>query len=440
MRKHFITHISQQGAGNLRKPVYDPVGNSRLAYGYPCSFPIVPAIAGYVEDGESFVLTVIRATGDSNDKNNEIQANYEALLGDIEAIKQNKGIDFTFEERPVYTSYESTSETLEKLSRDIVDNVRVGEEVYACITFGEKPDTLATYRALMEIHTDHRIEDDIRIELCMYGQYRFGEGRGKVKDVTSFLMRGVEPRLPSEPLKEIEELLSETGPAEALDDGRRRKHFITTISLTKAFQPNQYYYETDDKEFYKPVRYPIIPVIAEAVQPGDRIVVSTVEFSGIDDDDLQETMGRNRSFLQEELEGIKVHTGIAFEYELNTIKTPYNATNSTLNDLCNALEGAIADHEELYACLTFGEKPDTIAIQQALSEVVATRAWLVSIIACVYGRRSWVEDIPSRIIDVTRFVTNNATELVLRRHNEQNTTALRHLTRLTDDQGEDTNG
>ena len=82
--KKFITVIPLQVQGQLRQYYYQAVGNRRLQMDRTTSFPILTAVNGYVEQGETFRLLAIVA--DSEDG----RRNCAALQNELEELCKAK--------------------------------------------------------------------------------------------------------------------------------------------------------------------------------------------------------------------------------------------------------------------------------------------------------------------------------------------------------------
>ena len=69
MKKFICTIPLQVNQRELEKVVYDAVDNPKLVYGEAVSFPIVPVINGYVNDGEKIELLVLKQKAEGTDLN-----------------------------------------------------------------------------------------------------------------------------------------------------------------------------------------------------------------------------------------------------------------------------------------------------------------------------------------------------------------------------------
>jgi hypothetical protein len=430
--KRFITMVSHQNKGNLKKLVYEPVDNESLRYEFPSSFPIVPVIATNVDVDERFILLVIKATGSSETKNGYIEINYRELIDDIAGIKSNLGLSFSYDIEVIDTPYDTSIADLERLANNIAAAIQPGEEIFACTTFGEKTDTVALHQALLQAYIDNYL--DIDIESCVYGQTLPQQERGKIKDVTNFLFRGTS--LSALQTGQGHEESTDTAENSLWSIAASHKRYVTFISLFGNIAPLQYYDATGKLEIYRPVCYPIIPCIAASVKDGDQITVNAVLFEGINNGAIEEIMRNNTDKLRVELQALAIglqQQGLRFTWELESLSTPYNADNTSLNRLCDDISSLIVPGDEVYADLTFGEKGDTIAMVQALTEALLWYVGRIDVALCVYGYVPRADGEYNKIKDVTAFVLKGAGEHLLREGGYSDPASLRAIIAGGDD-------
>ena len=86
MKKFICTIPLQVNQRELEKVVYDAVDNPKLVYGEAVSFPIVPVINGYVNDGEKIELLVLKQKAEGTD------LNYEAFQKQVSQLCDKRGI------------------------------------------------------------------------------------------------------------------------------------------------------------------------------------------------------------------------------------------------------------------------------------------------------------------------------------------------------------
>ena len=127
MKKIYITNVSLQGRDGLLKLLYEPRG-FEIQNNRETSFPIIPVIAKYQEDGDEVKVLVVRT------ENTDTPDNFEALLKELSEL--GIGIEHV-KEIPVAEN-QSGSVNLELLMR-ILEEIPEESLVYSDITFGTKP-------------------------------------------------------------------------------------------------------------------------------------------------------------------------------------------------------------------------------------------------------------------------------------------------------------
>ena len=159
--KKFFTNVSLQIRGQLARYVYQAVGNERLQMEEPTSFPILTAVNGYVKSGEEFRL--IAVLPDSEDG----RRNLAALQSEIEALCAKNGVrcprGVETVDAPPDERVSSHMATFQRL----IDFVEDGDELFACVTFGTKPMSMAV---LMAVRYAYRLKRDVSISCVVYGQ------------------------------------------------------------------------------------------------------------------------------------------------------------------------------------------------------------------------------------------------------------------------------
>jgi hypothetical protein len=409
-QKHFITFISLQedALQNLALANYQAVDNGWLNYSqeHAVRFPIVPVIAGYVEEGDDIVLTSILAEATGVDE--DVLIHYKRLQEEVEAIKENDTVEFSCTFEKIHTHYEATDESLTKLWNDIFSCIKEDDDVYACITYGEKPYTIALYLSFVEALT--RYKDSIEIGCCVYGQYKKITEQNiisRIKDITPLIFReGYEyPFLPK-----IER------PTGAGTDDKPEKCFVAIVPLNN--NPPPKFPLNGDKEVF-----PIIPVMAENIEDGDTVRIVLIRFE--EDPEYQgitDIMDNNIDDFKAAVKRILRDRQVRLiPPEPIEITTPFNSTSRTLSELCNRIINEIPKGDLVYADVTFGEKVDTIALHQALTEIALNEIGETEIVKCIYGHvYHREENKPGKIKDLTNFIHRGAFDLRLRRMDVDN--------------------
>jgi len=448
-KKHFISFMAQQVGEDLKEVSYDPVDNCSLRYEdekgelIKSRFPLIILLATQIENGDDVRITIFKAQSNSNDLDRKadenIDANFELFKTEfkkmIERLAEQKApIIFTVNgsrgENVVSgievkdMRFDSNNESLQKLKSDIVACIQDDEVVYADTTFGEKPDTIAMHQALTEIYTDRILQDPIA--LCVYGQAVHENDlilQAAIKDITTFILRSGFRNMSGRTSEKRQSFEAEDTPMTF------KKRYITFLSQAEDFKQYCFHAQSGDEWEYRGKRnrgvyYPIIPVIEKTVEDGDEIIITAVKFVDEDGSDIQggtiETiMESNAVCLKDDMDDLQeclAKVGQNFKFIIDPLKTTFNASWSSLEQLCNDLIDRIKPGEIIYADTTFGEKPDTVALHQALVETAINRASFVRIADCVYGYidRSHGDNPRNKLKSIKEFIYQGADEMLFR--------------------------
>ena len=158
--KKFFTVIPLQVPGQLSRYRYEPVGNTRLGMEEETSFPILTAVHGYAQPGEPFQVIAVVADSEVG------RANCQALRQELEALCGKYGLTCAGVEEVTVPSDESVSAhaaTFQKLIAYAEDE----DELFACITFGTKPLSMAVR---MAVQYAYRVKRNTSITCIVYGQ------------------------------------------------------------------------------------------------------------------------------------------------------------------------------------------------------------------------------------------------------------------------------
>ena len=195
MKKFFATVPLQKGE-QLKQLVYVAQGNSRLSMKEATRFPIIPAINGYVAPGEPFrVVTVVQ-------DNEDAERNYEYLRQELRALCERNGL--TYPERdvervagPADQRVSSNVDTFQAL----IDLIEDDDELFACVTYGTKPMSMALLTA---VRYAYRLKRNTTVSCVVYGEVdrSSGDWKAKIYDETALVQ-----------LDEITRMLAERGVA-----------------------------------------------------------------------------------------------------------------------------------------------------------------------------------------------------------------------------------
>lgn len=159
--KKFFTNIPLQIAGDLDRFVYIPVGNSRLGMDKATSFPIIPAISGYVERGEEFRLIAVVPASEAGERNCvALETELETLCRDGGMVCP-KGVERI--PGPPNQKVASHVTTFQSL----IDCVEDNDELFICITFGTKPMSMALLTAARYAY---RLKRNASLSCIVYGE------------------------------------------------------------------------------------------------------------------------------------------------------------------------------------------------------------------------------------------------------------------------------
>lgn len=170
--KKFFTIVPLQGRptetrpGFLKPCTYTAQGNQHLIQGATkreTHFPIVPTIAGYAKAGET--IQVI-AVGDVD--NEDVAYNLGLLKAEVATVQAENGFtlrngDVTFEGLSSDQGVDTQIDNFQKM----LDYMEEGDELFLCITFGTKVQTLGLKLA---VQYGYRILKDTSIGCVVYGQ------------------------------------------------------------------------------------------------------------------------------------------------------------------------------------------------------------------------------------------------------------------------------
>lgn len=190
MKKFFTDSPLQSRSGDLLKLRYTAVDNERLQIEEKISFPILTAIHAYVKPGEAFEVIAVMA---DTPKGRE---NYAEFCKQTEEICLARGLEAP---RMVLIAYEEDQRVgkMAELLLRIADEMRDGDQLYACMTFGTKPVSTALLNA---IQFGYRARENVTIDCVVYGEIvRPSPGTdtwfGRVYDETGLLQLGETLRL-----------------------------------------------------------------------------------------------------------------------------------------------------------------------------------------------------------------------------------------------------
>lgn len=181
--KKFFTVVPLQGKGNLEQYHYQPVENERLAMEEKTAFPIVPVMNGYLQPGEeSQVIAVVIENEDTN-------RNYQQFMEEVDALCARKGLVHPEIKKVVVPMDDSVNAHID-LFQKLIEYTEENDELFACITYGTKPLSMAVR---MAVQYAYRVMRNTTIDCIVYGQIDRSAGSdrtlwtGKVYDETGLV-------------------------------------------------------------------------------------------------------------------------------------------------------------------------------------------------------------------------------------------------------------
>lgn len=160
--KKFFTNIPLQKENDLREFIYEPRGNERLRMEGATSFPIIPAISAYAVPGEEFrVIAVVQ-------NNEDARRNLGILEKELETLCTSKGLVFPAKGVECIPGPNSqiVAENIETF-QNLIDFTEDGDELFACITYGTKPMSMAL---LTVLRYAYRIKSNVSVSCIVYGE------------------------------------------------------------------------------------------------------------------------------------------------------------------------------------------------------------------------------------------------------------------------------
>lgn len=203
--KKFFTLIPLQKRGGLEAKNYKVVGNSALQMEEKTCFPIVQVIHGYAKKNEQILVIAVRNQGI------EVIENCSILEDELKKLSESIGFEYEIKYVDIAKSQDVNTqiETFQK----IIEHTQEDDEIFGCLTYGTKPQSLALKMAL---HYANKIKYNTFINCVVYGQIDRDSQKqdAYIYDITAMLqMEEIINKLaeskmenPSDVLKQIIEL------------------------------------------------------------------------------------------------------------------------------------------------------------------------------------------------------------------------------------------
>ena len=179
--KKFFTYVPLQPPGGLKQYVYAPVGNEKLRLEQTISFPILTAIYGYSEENEEIQVVVIQEDTEN------CKRNYATFRKELESVCARKNLHVDVVDMMIPS--EQNVATHSKTFVELIDQVQDGDELFVCITYGTKPQSVALR---MAVQYAYRVKNNVSIPCMVYGNILRPDGecdqwRAQVCDETALV-------------------------------------------------------------------------------------------------------------------------------------------------------------------------------------------------------------------------------------------------------------
>lgn len=175
--KKFITAISLQFGRELQKLVYEDMSGGRLTNDKPTAFPIITAIKNNVGHGDEIsVVPIIYEASNA-------ESNYPKFIDELNTLKDEVGFNYTIAE-PIYSPFSEDKALHGELFKKLISRIDDEDDLYACITYGNKPLPIVIFSALNYAS----IIKNAYVDTICYGQlpdHKAETPTGKIFDVTS---------------------------------------------------------------------------------------------------------------------------------------------------------------------------------------------------------------------------------------------------------------
>ena len=135
--KKFFSVIPLQSKDKLDSYCYKAMENKRLAMEEKTAFPIMTVINGYLEPGETSQVIVVLTDIEN------VRRNYPRFLDELQQLCERKGlVQPEIKEIGRYARDESVNAQID-LFQKLIEYTEDGDELFACITYGDKPISMA---------------------------------------------------------------------------------------------------------------------------------------------------------------------------------------------------------------------------------------------------------------------------------------------------------
>jgi len=174
--KKFICVSPLQIPGGLKSGIYHAANNEVLQYNKEHSFPIIPVINGYADNGEEIMLITIIT------ENNHAKTNYVTMKNAVDELAQEKNLKIRYVE--ISTPDDSNVEVQLGLFANLIDLINDNDTLYSDISYGTK---VMNQLLTTGINYCYKVRRDLMIGCMAYGEMEHLTKKMKIYDITSLI-------------------------------------------------------------------------------------------------------------------------------------------------------------------------------------------------------------------------------------------------------------
>ena len=174
--KKFICVSPLQIPGGLKSGIYHATNNEVLQYNKEHSFPIIPVINGYADNGEEIMLITIIT------ENNSAKTNYVTMKNAVDELAQEKNLKIRYVE--ISTPDDSNVEVQLGLFANLIDLINDNDTLYCDISYGTK---VMNQLLTTGINYCYKVRRDLMIGCMAYGEMDHLTKKMKIYDITSLI-------------------------------------------------------------------------------------------------------------------------------------------------------------------------------------------------------------------------------------------------------------
>lgn len=174
--KKFICVSPLQIPGGLKSGIYHAENNEVLQYNKEHSFPIIPVINGYADNGEEIMLITIIT------ENNNAKTNYVTMKNAVDELAQEKNLKIRYVE--ISTPDDSNVEVQLGLFANLIDLINDNDTLYCDISYGTK---VMNQLLTTGINYCYKVRRDLMIGCMAYGEMDHLTKKMKIYDITSLI-------------------------------------------------------------------------------------------------------------------------------------------------------------------------------------------------------------------------------------------------------------